>query len=247
MEDLKQKAREVAERGYCVFESVYDAEECARMRAIFAEMRARKGGSMAEPHMLVFHPLLEFGPELAPFYASKPILVDALAEILGDDVRLAHNGGAVFENAMAERYLTSWHHHYGWEIPPDGLQRERPERVLGSVYIDGSDLEVGPLLVLPRELNDPTTPRGEVTENWEGEVAVIMPPGSFVIFDTAVWHASRRGTAATRRHLWGAHYQGWNDPRPHPEDNAADQAQVMEYARESERLRQLVECPAAAP
>ena len=35
MIDLKSKAREVSERGYCLIESAYDEKECDRIRTIF--------------------------------------------------------------------------------------------------------------------------------------------------------------------------------------------------------------------
>ena len=38
MFDLKSKAREVIEHGYCVLESVYDDRERERMHAIFKQL-----------------------------------------------------------------------------------------------------------------------------------------------------------------------------------------------------------------
>ena len=113
---------------------------------------------------------------MAPFFA-KPVVVDAMAEVFQDDVRLAHSGAAVFNNALVEETLTHWHVHYAWEIPPTGLERENPERLLCNIYVDGSSSHIGPLIVLPRHLNDSVDPKGDVQEEWEGQVEVVVPTG----------------------------------------------------------------------
>ena len=166
-----------------------------------------------------------------------------MAEVLQDDVRLAHTGAAVFDNAPTKPILTSWHVHYAWEIPPTGLQRENPERILCGIYIDGSDREIGPLIVLPRQLNDSVDAKDGVETVWEGQEEVVMSPGSSVIFDTAVWHCSRRGTSGKLRHIWGGHYQGWSNPTPHPEDNTADNSTVNECRDKLPLLRAMLDGP----
>ena len=242
MIDLKSKAREVKERGYCLIESAYNEKECDQIRTVFKELREKRGGFSAEQTSMGFHPLLELGPEMAPFY-EKSILVDAMAEVLQDDVRLAHTGAAAFNNSPTQPILTTWHDHYAWEIPPTGLQREHPERILCGAYVDGSDREIGPLIVLPRQLNDSVEAKGDGDAVWEGEEEVVMSPGTAVIFDTAVWHCSRRGTSKGPRHIWGGHYQGWSNPTPHPEDNSADNPVVNEYRDKLPLLRAMLDGP----
>ena len=242
MFNLKLKAREVIEHGYCVLESVYDEHECEQMRAIFKQLCDDKNGFSSEQPTIGFHPLLELGPKTAPFFA-KAVVVDAMAEVFQDDVRLAHSGAAVFNNALVEETLTRWHVHYAWEIPPAGLQRGNPERVLCNIYVDGSSSHIGPLIVLPRRLNDSVDPKGDVGEKWDGQAEVVVPPGSAVIFDTAVWHCSKRGSSSELRHLWGGHYQGWSNPTPHPEDNTAPNPTVAAFKAELPVLRGLLEGP----
>ena len=45
------------------------------------------------------------------------------------------------------------------------------------------------------------------------------------------------------RHLWGGHYQGWNNPTPHPEDNTADNSTVTAYKNQLPLLKKLLEDP----
>ena len=118
MFDLKSKARDVIERGYCVLESVYDDREREQMHAIFKQLCDDKNGFSSEQPTISFHPLLEWGPKMAPFFA-KAVVVDAMAEVFQDDVRLAHSGAAVFNNALVEETLTHWHVHYAWEGSPN--------------------------------------------------------------------------------------------------------------------------------
>ena len=242
MFDLKSKACDVIERGYCVLESVYDDSECEQLRTIFKQLCDNKGGFSSERETITFHPLLEWGPEIAPFFA-KPIVVDTMATVFQDDVRLAHSGAAVFNNALVGETLTDWHVHYAWKIPPTGLQRNHPERVLCNIYVDGSGPDIGPLIVLPRGLNNSVGAKGDVGAKWDGQVEVVIPPGSAVIFDTAVWHCSKRGSSSALRHLWGGHYQGWSNSTPHPEDNTADNPTVAEYKNELPVLRGLLDGP----
>ena len=242
MINLKSKAQEVRDRGYCVIESAYDDQECEEMRGIFDALCVKKGGLSSEQPSVGFHPLLEWGPEMSPYYA-KSVLVDAMEEVLQDDVRLSHSGAAVFDNAHTNPFLTHWHVHYAWDIPDGGLQRENAERILCNIYVDGSSLDVGPLIVFPRQLNESVDRKDDVSVDWEGQDVVEVPPGAAVIFDTAVWHCSRRGSAKGIRRIWGGHYQGWNNPTPHPEDNTSDNPTLTEFRNELPLLRSLLDEP----
>lgn len=242
MIDMKAKTREVNERGYCVLEAVYDEDECRQIRALLDRLCAQRDGPSPDAPRLVFHPLLGLCPDMGPFF-GKAEVVETLAEVLQDDVRLAHSGGAV-SNEYTKPFISRWHAHYSWEIPSGGLNRDKPERVLCNIYIDGLSPEIGPLIVLPRSLNDRMDPRlQEIGTDWPGQVAVDVPPGSAVIFDTALWHSAKRGTQSGLRHLWGGHYQGWHNPRPHPEDNISDNPALAPYKRDLPVLRRLIDGP----
>ena len=104
-----------------------------------------------------------------------------MEEVLQDDVRLSHSGAAVFDNAHTNPNLTNWHVHYAWDIPDGGLQREISERILCNIYVDGSSLDVGPLIVLPRQLNESVDGKDDVSVDWEGQDVVEVPPGAAVI------------------------------------------------------------------
>src|SRR4029077_15137170 len=100
--------------------------------------RPSRGGTFG----FIMHPLLKYAPEIARFYAN-PTVIAALRDVLQDAPRLAHSGGLMSDSS---RKFTRWHYHRSdiidekavWNLNCD----ERPngiERVLGNVYIDGSN------------------------------------------------------------------------------------------------------------
>ncbi len=234
----EEKAREIYEQGFCVLPAVYNADECRRMIEIMDAHWRDRGSPPLENFGFNIHPMMPQTPDIAPFL-DQPLVIETTRETLRDDVRLVHLGARMSDRQSAERI--EWHNHYAWDaasIP----RRERIERVLWGIYVDGSNAEAGPLIALPRQFIQPLhAPLGELSAAWPGEVEVSAPPGSVVIFDTALWHAARRGSKATMRHLWGCHVQGWNDDRTHPEDNLCDVPEIAEYKRTHPTLRSLVE------
>tara|TARA_B100000809_G_scaffold228214_1_gene241070 strand:- start:220 stop:762 length:543 start_codon:yes stop_codon:yes gene_type:complete len=142
----------------------------------------QKRGFSNEQSTIGFHPLLEWAPEMAPFYA-KPILVDLRAKVLNDEVRLANSGAAVFNNNLVSPILSGWHNHYSWTVPETGLQCRNPEQILCNIYVDGTMPDVGPLIVLPRNLNDSIYNQGETNDKWTGQETVSISADSAVIFD----------------------------------------------------------------
>lgn len=240
MLDPRSVAREVHERGYCVLAAFYTEEECRQMRTLLDRLCAQKEGLSPTTSYLGFVPLLQLAPEMGPFF-GRIELVEMFAEVLHDAPRLAHTGASV-TNEYANPFIISWHTHYRWEVPPGGLQRAHPERIFCNVYIDGSTPEIGQLILIPRRLNDPLDQLfPDVRADWPDHVTVTAPPGSAIIFDSALWHTGKRGTRPGLRHLCGGEYQGWHDLRPHPEDVISDSPALASSKRELPALRHLID------
>lgn len=237
MTDPADAARQVDSRGFCVLPGLFSSTDCDRMTRLLRGHWERVGRPPLRGFGLAIHPLLQHVPEMAPFYAT-PALVEALAAVLRDDVRVAHTGARLANEESSASI--GWHEHYAWE-KAGVATRTRPERVLFNCYLHGSTAAAGPLVVMPRRLNDPIEPASaDPHAAWPGEVVVEAPPGSVVIFDTALYHTARRGQQSGDRYLWGAHCQGRSNPRPHPEDNRADAPLLRSYAQSVPLLRELL-------
>ncbi|MDQ2730972.1 MAG: phytanoyl-CoA dioxygenase family protein [Armatimonadota bacterium] len=246
MIDFNEKAQQVHEQGFCVLESLLGPDECRTIKGLLDSYWERRGRPSLQNFGLGIHPALEQIPELASFYANRGV-IETIAHILDDEVRLTHTGSRLSEESSpgeGPSLSIDWHNHYAWDrsgVPG----RKRVERGLGGVYLDGSNEDVGPLIVLPRKYNNPLDGgEGLTTADWPGQVPVEVPPGSVVIFDTALWHTARRGNRPGIRHLLGAHYQGWSNPRPHPEDNVTGSPAVEAAMEEYPALRGLLAPPA---
>jgi hypothetical protein len=238
MPKLPDLSRQFNAQGFVVLPGVFSPAQCAQMVRLFDNHWIEKGRPSLAGFGFAVHPLLQKIPEMAAYFA-RPVMVDALGAILGDEPRLVHTGARVSNEESSQ--LLGWHEHYSWDKA--GLAtRTRPERVLFGCYVRGSNDALGPLVAHPRRINDPLPPLPVgAQEPWPGEVAVSAPPGSVVIFDTALYHTARRGTQPGFRYLWGAHIQGKNEKRTHPEDNSSEHAGVAARKKADPLLRRFID------
>jgi hypothetical protein len=203
----------IMEQGYCTIDSVFTPDECQDMRDRLQTYWRAQGAPPMKSFGFTIHPMLPRIPELKRFLIH-PVLINAISEMFNEEAVLKH-GGARMSDDRCEPAI-GWHDHYAWD-PARIPQRKRCERLLAGIYVDGSNAASGPLTAIPRRYNEPlgNAPQGDDPR----EVAIDCPPGSIVIFDTALWHRAKRGNARAIRHLFGGHYMPKSDLRPHPEDN----------------------------
>lgn len=208
-----QHATEILERGFCTVDGFFNSDEQQEMRDRLGAFWQAQGAPPMKGFGFNIHPLLPRIPELKRFLIH-PELMGLLGEMFGEDAVLKH-GGARLSDQHCDAAI-GWHDHYHWD-PAQIPTRARCERLLVGIYIDGSNAQSGPLTAIPRRFNEPlgAAPVGDDPR----EVAVDCPPGSLVIFDTALWHRAKRGSAPAIRHLYGGHYMPRSDARTHPEDN----------------------------
>ena len=241
---------QVLEKGYTILEAVYSTRDCAEIRDIFRRCWERAGSpGTGGSFGFVMHPALKYAPELARFY-NRADVVAALRNVFQDEPRLAHSGGLMSDSS---RKFTEWHYHRSDIVDASAWnpnRTDRPadiERVLGNIYIDGSNDEMGPLLLHPRRIDDVLAPPyQERFGDWPGQNVIQCPPGSMVIFDQNVWHAARPAKCSKLRHLFGGHYQGWSNLTPHREDNSYDGEELRPFKEKYPLFRVLVErsaCP----
>ena len=231
-------SRQFNAQSFVVLPAVFSPAQCTQMIRHFDNHWVERGSPPLKDFGMAIHPLLQKIPEMAAYFAH-PRVIDALGEVLGDQPRLVHTGARVSDENSSQQI--GWHEHYSWD-KANLATRTRPERVLFGCYIRGSNTALGPLIAHPRRMNDPlATLPVPADQPWPGQVAVSAPPGSIVIFDTALWHTAQRGTGPGRRYLWGAHVQGISEKRPHPEDNSSEHAGVAAQKKRDARLRQFID------
>ncbi len=198
--------------GFAVLPSVYTDEECIQLRAYIDDANAGLGQRQSDGWGLEVFPLLALSPGMAPLFI-KPIAYDLLKTALKDAPRLM-GAAARITNAGNETFL-NWHFHLSHEADgrwAEDLPVPDDRRLIYAVYVDGTSPEVGQLLTYPRPWNGPVVTGGKPDERWDDEVAVTAPPGSVVIWDTAVFHAAVRGSIQTPRRMFGGMMQGWSCP-----------------------------------
>jgi hypothetical protein len=238
MINVKSKAREVFDRGFCVLESAWSSKECALAERLLLNVWEKRGRPPLAGFGMAVHPLLEHAPDFAPLF-DRPVALDVLAEVFQDEPRLAHTG-ARLSNEESDAQI-GWHEHYAWDHARLA-GRPKIERVLFSGYTRGSNADTGPLVVLPRRFDAPAeVPPLGLHDDWPGQLIVEMPPGAAIIFDTALWHAAKRGTKPGFRFLFGTHCQGWSNPMPHREDNKSTRPDLRVFKERSPRLRRFLD------
>lgn len=227
--DSAAHTRELQERGYTVFESIYDPEWVARVRAeiegIHAEVGSPRcytpGNQELRPgiHLcaagLAIRRLVRLRPRLAA-NIIKPEVAAAMRGALGDDMVLEVAGCVVSDDS---RPFFGWHMHVGGI--DDGEYRKRDhwptigttQRVMTLTYLQDLTDDNGPMLILPRKVGDSTAPPQDLDAgSWEGQVELRVPAGSLVAVDECTWHAVRPKRGSGLRIFVGLGYAARDAP-----------------------------------
>jgi hypothetical protein len=247
--------RELQERGYTVFESLYDPTWVAHVRAeiegIHAELGSprcytpgyqtlRPGIDLCAAGMAV-RSLVMQRPELAASLI-KPEVAAAMRGALGQDMVLEVAGCVVSDDS---RPFFGWHMHVGGI--DDGEYRKRDywptvakmQRVMTLTYLQDLTDDIGSILILPRKVGDPTAPPQDLDARaWAGQVELRVPAGSLVAVDECTWHAVRPKRGPGLRIFVGVSYAAREAPIGGWADEAVGELGKLEQS--SELLRSLM-------
>jgi hypothetical protein len=242
---IARAAESLLERGFAVVPSLMDESERSLACRVHDEIVA--GGRASNNGVFGYgiHPLSAIDPRLCHIF-THPLATAICAHVFGDRVVLKHTGSRVSD--AEQRRLGQripWHNHqFTPELrdiaPGDARRGERPRRLLYGWYLDGSTVEAGALVVLPRRWDDPLAPPSSDRQApWPGEVHVEAPPGSLILFTIDLWHSATTGTTGGRRRLTGAHVQAAGCTDAHPEDHRFEGEGVDEARRRHPAFAQL--------
>jgi ectoine hydroxylase-related dioxygenase (phytanoyl-CoA dioxygenase family) len=197
----EQKAH-LIENGYVVRERLLQGEALEAVRQAVDELAEEAGGAAASgsPGGATFGGLfVRRVVEKHPIFwrlAQDERFAGLARAILGPQVQL-HAGVIRVTYPGQPGQETHWHFHQ--RVIPEPLPPffARPRVLDNLIYLDDLDEETGPFCVLPGSHLDlhKELPAGIVTDR-PGQVKVMVPAGSCVTADAALWH---RGMPTTER------------------------------------------------
>ena len=201
-------SRQLRDESYTVMPGLYAPDRVADLRAVMERLYRDLGSPppygqgvrwIAENLEVsstgfVIHKLLGFTRALHHGLLPREA-VEVVRRVLGADMHLEMVGGVISDHT---RPFFEWHMHVGG-IDDEAYRRNglrptftSPQRVAMLVYLDEMRAESGQLLVYPRKVTDPIDPPFPVGQtHWDGEVAVVGPPGTVVMLEQSTWHAVR--------------------------------------------------------
>ena len=131
--------------------------------------------------------------------ATSPPLVACVREILGDDLQLIDY--VAMEIGPRSGRHRAWHVDLPFFTYPTCLS------VIAAVYLDDMVDEIGPLYVVPGSHAWQRVPDdSEAGEEQDGEIAVRVPAGTGVVFNTQLWHTGTRNTSERPRRALFLHF-----------------------------------------
>jgi ectoine hydroxylase-related dioxygenase (phytanoyl-CoA dioxygenase family) len=197
---------ELIERGYTVFERIYDPEWVAAVRADIDGIHAEVGRPRcyAPGHVdlapdinlcaagMAVRRLLHLRPRWATDIVRQEV-VAALRGALGQDMVLELAGCVITDNS---RPFFAWHTHVGGV--DDGEYRRAgrwptvntTQRVTTLTYLQDLGEDNGPLLIYPRKVGEAIAPPQDPdARSWTGQIELRLSAGSLVAVDECTWHA----------------------------------------------------------
>jgi hypothetical protein len=221
--------RALRERGYTVFDQVFDEAEVDRLASTMARLHDEAGRPSCyarEPKRLspevelcqaglVFYKFIKRCPDHADLIV-RPSIVAAMRGYLGEDMSLELTGGVVVDSS---RPFFAWHTHVGG-IDDGRYRREgvplhlsEPQRVMSLLYVDDIEDDNGPILIYPRTVADPTpAPHDPLSFDWPGQTVLKVRRGSVLLLDQCTWHAVRAKTTPGLRSFIGCYFRSSNAP-----------------------------------
>lgn len=224
--DSRAHARELVDRGYTVFEDAWSPQEVELLRELILDRfheekhlpkqlwsdrdyEISDSISMAYTGVVIYS-MLRDRPKVGELLL-KPLVVDALRGVLGDEMAIEIVGAVVTDET---RPFFAWHTHIGGYEDGDHQsfgtwpKIDTADRITTLLYLDDIDDDGGLLLVYPRKVGDPTAPRmSPNVEPWDGQVELRVRAGTLVAMEQCTWHTARPMRRKGLRVFLGCHFR----------------------------------------
>lgn len=213
--DLDQLQRQLQLSGFCILPDVVPVNECARIRDDVAHTVERQRRNYpGAPERVGFTPgIINHTQSFAEYLADDTILA-LLDRLLGPHVRISFTS-AIINEPGNER--GAWHADWPFNqknagrIPapyPDAIMHVTTLWMLSPFHADN-----GGTLVLPGSHRSPTNPTvgddADPLQPLPAEINATGAPGSVLIMDSRLWHATAPNNSESPRVALAVRYAPW--------------------------------------
>ncbi|REJ86462.1 MAG: phytanoyl-CoA dioxygenase [Planctomycetota bacterium] len=213
--DEQQLLLQMQINGYCILEDIIPQDECAVMRELVsAAVERERSGYPGAPRNVGFVPSLVNHDQSFVEYLAAPRLMGLLGKLLGEHLRISFTSAIINEPANERgKWHADWpfnQNNAGRVLAPypDALMHITTLWMLSSFREEN-----GGTLVLPGSHRCSTNPTAEdgpdPFERFPAETNASGDPGSVLVMDSRLWHATAPNRSSQPRVALAVRYAPW--------------------------------------
>ena len=213
--DKQQQLLQMQINGYCILEDIIPQDECAVMRELVsAAVERERSGYPGAPRNVGFVPSLVNHDQSFVEYLAAPRLMGLLGKLLGEHLRISFTSAIINEPANERgKWHADWpfnQNNAGRVLAPypDALMHITTLWMLSSFREEN-----GGTLVLPGSHRCSTNPTAEdgpdPFERFPAETNASGDPGSVLVMDSRLWHATAPNRSSQPRVALAVRYAPW--------------------------------------
>ncbi len=205
--DLNIRFMEFQEKGYTVFEGLYDKETMAVWKRKHTQLQEEAMNNSELPWW--FGNMCEFAPKLMMPAVSHPQILDFLELVTGPFIQLDNLTLAGFPSIskeMAANKTSGWHRDR-WAHVPKSEAFERPLSLNAICYLQDLTDDYGPLRVIPgSHRKGILIAKEELTVPHAEELILHMKAGDVVLTHSGLLHSGTPNTSGNVRYFFSVYY-----------------------------------------
>ncbi len=205
--DYTSHLSEFQEKGYTIFEGVYNKENILALKEKFLQLQENSFGKSDKPWW--FGNMCELAPKLMMPMLNNPLILDFMELVAGPFIQLDNLTLAGFPSVSkeaAENKVSGWHRDR-WSHVPKGAGYERPFSMNAISYLQDLTDEYGPLRVIPgSHRKGITLSKEELTHPHADELIIHMKAGDVVLTHNGMLHSGSLNTSEKVRYCFSVYY-----------------------------------------